>query len=122
MAFNYDPTTDLGRVRLLISDVDDTDTSRQLFNDAEIEAFLAMNHGVKRAAAAALMAIAGNLAQVLRVIRTQDLQTDGQKTADALRALAQSLRAEADRDEDDADDGQFSIVDFDPYAAYRRRY
>lgn len=121
--FTYDPTTDRGKVRLLISDIDDTDVSRQLYQDDAIDAFLAMNAGVKRAAAAALHAIAGNLAQVLRVIKTQDLATDGAKTADALRLLAKQLRDEADRDDDDlADEGNLLIVDFDPYAAYRCRY
>lgn len=122
MAFTYDPTTDLGRVRLLISDTATDDVSLQLYQDAELDAFLAMNNGVKRAAAAALVAIAGNIAQVDRVVRTQDLQTDGAKTAEALRALAKSLRDEADRDDDDGDDGNLVLVDFDKYAAYRRRY
>lgn len=126
MPFTYDPTTDRGKVRLLITDVEVSDASKQLFQDAEIDAFLAMNTGVKRAAAAALLTIAASEALVGKVLRTQDLQSDGAKLADALRALAKQLRAEADRDEDDAadaaDDGGFSIVNFDPHAAYRLRY
>lgn len=115
MAFTYEPTTVRGCVRLLISDVRVDDASLQVFTDAEIDAFLAMNVGVKRAAAAALMAIAGNALQVDRVIRTQDLQTDGAKVAAELRQLAFRLRAEADTDDDVADEGGFQIVDYYPH-------
>lgn len=126
--FTYDPSTDLGRVRLLISDTDDTDVSRQLYQDNAIDAFLAMATGtgtpmVKRAAALALESIAGNLAQVLKVIRTQDLQTDGAKTADSLRAVAKQLRDGAMEDEDeDPDSGGLHVLDYDPYLHLRGRF
>ncbi len=51
-----DPSTDPGKVRLLIKDTDTADTTKQLFQDAEIEAYLAIHEGdVKLAAAEALM-------------------------------------------------------------------
>ncbi len=92
MAFSYDVTTDIGKVRLLITD---TDNDSPIFQDEEINAFLAMNDGVKRAAAAALDVIASNQVFVLKVIRTLDLSTDGAATARALREHADQLREEA---------------------------
>ena len=119
MAFTYDLGTDRGKVRLLISDTNAADTTLQVFQDDEIDALLAMNTGVKRAAAAGLLVIASSLAMLDKVVRSQDLATDGAKVADALRALAKSLRDEAAADEDDADDGGFSVVTFNPNAGYQ---
>ncbi len=92
MAFIYDVATDIGKVRLLITD---TDNSSPIFQDEEIDAFLTLNDGVKRSAAAALDVIASNQALVLKVIRTLDLSTDGAATARALREHADQLRDEA---------------------------
>lgn len=122
MSATYVQGTDVGRVRLLISDTAVSDPTRLIFSDEEIADFLALSSGVKRAAALALDTIAADLAMVLRVIKSFDLATDGAKTAEALRRQAQALRDQADRDEDDADDGGLSIVNFDPYVGYRRRY
>ena len=92
-----DYTTPEAQVRLLIADVD---TARQILTDGQITGFLALEaDNVKRAAAAALDAIASSEVLVSKVIRTQDLATDGAKVATALRAHAQQLRAQAD-DED----------------------
>lgn len=111
MAIDY--TTDLGKVRLLIPD---TDESNQLFSDAQITAFLTMEGGiVKKAAAAALETIASNEAMVSKVIRAQDLSTDGAKVAAELRARAAELRRQVDEDDPDAGGG-FDVVDFiDPF-------
>lgn len=122
MTFTYDPTTDRGRVRLLISDTSSL-AERQLYSDDEIDTFLALARGsgaskVRRAAAEALWAIAGNALQTDKVIRSQDLQTDASKVAAELRQLAQRYRDEADVIEDD-DSGNLVLVNFDPYAAYR---
>lgn len=119
-----DYTTDAGRVRLLIPD---TDEAALLFTDEQITAFLAMARGtgtalVKRAAAAALAAVASSEALVSKVIKTQDVSTDGAKVSDALLARAATLRDQADADEDaDVDDGGgLLVVDFhDPF---NRRY
>lgn len=119
--FSYDVSTDRGKVRRLISDVDAATVANQVFDDDEIDAFLAMNVGVKRSAAAALMAIAGNALQVDKVLRSAGRQVDASKAAAEFRALAKALRDEADRDDDD-DDGGLVIVDFDPWAGYRARW
>jgi hypothetical protein len=107
-----DPTTTIGRVRLLIPD---RDLDGLLFSDADITAFLALEaSSIKRAAALALETIASNEAMVGKVIKTQDLSTDGAKTAAELRARAAELRRQVD--EDDPDAGGFDYVDFvDPF-------
>lgn len=104
----YDPTTDLGKVRLLLNDVDD---SAPIFTDAEIQAFLTLEgDSIKRAAAQAIDTNATNEALASKVFRTQDLSTDGAKVADAMRKHAASLREQADTDDDG--DGYFETVDF----------
>jgi hypothetical protein len=104
-----DFNTDLGKVRLLLNDVDE---SNQVFTDPEITAFLSLEgDNVKRAAAQAIDTNADNEALASKVLRTQDVQTDGAKVADALRKRAAALRAQADREDDESDDGAyFEIV------------
>jgi len=113
--YTYDLATDPGRVRLLLNDIPtgEGDTAAAVFSDAEIQAFLDLEGGsVKRAAAQAIDSNATNEALASKVLRTQDLTTDGAKLADAMRKHADSLRAQADRDEAtaDADDGAFTLV------------
>jgi len=91
MAFTYDVTTDRGKVRLLCTDVLE---SNPLFQDAEIDAFLSMNTGVRLAAAAALEVIAASEVLVLKKIINLDLETDGPAVARELRELAKQLRAQ----------------------------
>ncbi|WP_248582596.1 hypothetical protein [Nocardioides sp. InS609-2] len=106
MAIDY--TTPAGQVRLLINDTQ----ADQVFGDDEITAYLALESGsVKRAAAQALDTIADDEALTSKAIRTQDLATDGPKTADSLRKRAAALRAQADQVDEDADEGFFQIVD-----------
>lgn len=82
--------TDL--VRLLINDVDE-DTG--VFTDTEIKAILVLEGGaVKLAAAQLIDTNADNEALASKVLRTQDLTTDGAKLADSLRTRAKQLRAE----------------------------
>lgn len=117
MAINTDPASDVGRVRLLITDV----VEPALFDDAQIDAFLAMEGGVKLAAATALETIARSEALISKKITTQDLSTDGPAVAKELRESAKALREQAAVEaEAEADDGfGLEIVDFDPLAAYR---
>ncbi|MCI0550523.1 MAG: hypothetical protein L0287_06185 [Anaerolineae bacterium] len=93
MAFTYDVTNEVGKVRLLITD---TDSSHPIFQDDEINAFLALNDGVKRSAAAALDVIASNQTLILKVIRLLDISTDGSAVARAVREHANQLREEAE--------------------------
>lgn len=83
-------------VRLLTGDkaVDD-----YIFTDDEMESFLELNNGnVYYAAADALDAIAANAAYTLKVLTILDVTTNGQATAEAIRASAVALRAKADAD------------------------
>lgn len=91
MAIDF--TTDVGQVRLLINDVNE---SAEVFSNSEIGAFLELEAGnVKLAAAQALDTIADDEALTSKAIRSQDLATDGAKVAGVLRARAKSLREEA---------------------------
>jgi hypothetical protein len=91
-----DYSTPAGQVRLLIADVSD-DPGEQYLSSEQIAGYLTLNAGsVRRAAADALDAIASSEALVSKVIRSQDLQTDGAKLADALRAHADRLRVQAE--------------------------
>ncbi len=120
MAFTYDLDTSRGQVRLLISDTAVSDPTLQLFTDAEIDVFLALHANVKRAAALALDTIAANLAMVMRVMKSGQDSTDGKATAEALRAQAKALRAQADEDDDAAaDDGGFSVINFNPNSGWQ---
>lgn len=104
---SYIPSTDSGMVRLLLNDVSDP----WIFSDAEIDAFLTLEGGsVKRAAAQAIDTNADNEALASKVLRSQDLATDGAKVADALRKRAAVLRQQADTEQNLDTDGFFEIV------------
>lgn len=98
--------------RLLINDPvrPPSDGGGNLFSDDDLETFLTLEGGsLKRAAAQAIDTIADNEVLVGKVIRDQDVSTDGAKVADALRKRATALRAQADSEDDDG--GSFSLVD-----------
>lgn len=116
MAFTYDPATDRGKVRMLITDRDD---SNPIFVDAEIDAYLEMAGGsVLTASATALTSIATDQVLLLKKIKLLggDLETDGPAVAKELRELAAQLRSDADND------GSFDIAEqvVDPFT-YRDR-
>lgn len=110
--------TDVQMVRLLIADTA-TGPGEQLFRSDQIEDFLGLEGGhVKLAAAQALDSIAVSEVLVSKVIKTQDLSTDGAKVAAELRARAKELRRQV-VDGEGSDDGGFEIVDFvDPFSRY----
>ncbi len=108
MTFTYEPSAELdatGMVRLLLNDVDE---ATAVFSDEEIAAFLSLEgDSVKRAAAQAIDTNATNEALASKVLRTQDVTTDGAKLADAMRKHATALRDQADRADAESDDGAF---------------
>ena len=53
MTFTYSPTTSRGRVRLLLGDTNTAESNKQIFTDAEIDAFLSIESNEVYAAAAA---------------------------------------------------------------------
>lgn len=96
------------QTRLLMADVGDN----QYLDDNQVRGYLRLNSWrVRRAAADALDAVATSEVLVGKVIRTQDLQTDGAKVADALRAHAHRLRRLADEEDGKADWFGFDVVD-----------
>lgn len=111
-SITVDPTTAIGQVRLLTTDLDE---ASPLLTDAQITALLGMEgQSVKRAAAAALETIATSEALVAKKISTQDLSTDGPAVAKELRDRAKTLREQA-ADGDGADGANnygFDYVDF----------
>lgn len=109
-------TTDLRRIRLLIPD---TNSANRLFRVDELQDFLDIEGGVKKAAALALEVIASSEVMVSKVITSQDLSTDGAKVSDALLKRAAMLRQQADDDDPDAG-GTLDIVDF--RNPFNRRY
>lgn len=96
MAIDY--STPIGQVRLLTADVDEASF---LVSDSAIQGYLNLSRGPYRAAAAVLDAMATSEVLLAKVIKTQDVSTDGAKVAAELRAQATALRARAD-DEDAA--------------------
>lgn len=103
----YDPSTSAGRVRLLISDVDDA----QVFTDEEIAAFLDLGGDqVLRAAAFAAETLAGNETLLLKYIRSRGLELDGPAVGRELRQLAKQWR---EASTEDAGDDTFYIASVD---------
>lgn len=117
LPITLDPTQPVGLVRLLVTDVDE---SSPLFTDAQINGLLSLVGGrVRLAAAEALDTIATSEVLVSKVIKTQDLQTDGSKVAAELRARAAQLRATDDQYDGDGNPYGVDIVDYDPLAWFR---
>lgn len=123
-----DLTSGVGRVRKYVPDLiqledpkDPEALPQYYFSDAEVAGFLAeyttedpRRYHVKRAAADVIDALANNEALVMKKIKTEDLQTDGPATANALRAGAKALRAQADWDEE-AENPFVGVVPFRHY-------
>lgn len=107
-------------VRTLISDTeqfdyDDTGVPRYRLSDEQLGSLIDFRKGgLYGASADALRSLAANEALISKVIRTEDLQVDGAKLADALRLLARELEGrQRQEDEDSAlDEFAFEIVNF----------
>lgn len=122
-----DFTSDIGRIRALIPDVeqvdqDNTGVVNYLFEDDHLAAILAVQRSVsgapmarlRRAAADAVDALATSEAYISKVIKTEDLMTDGAKVANAMTTRAANLRRDADREEDEIGAAAFEVVSFQP--------
>lgn len=120
--FPPDFSTRVGQIRSLIPDTEQVDYSAEgkpeyMFSDAHLEALYAIAQGddparLYRAAASALRALAVSEGLIQKVIKTEDLQTDGAKLASALLAGARALEERADAVEEQ-EEGMM-IVDFQP--------
>jgi hypothetical protein len=117
-----DFSTVIGQIRALIPDVEQVDYSdtgvlEYMFSDAHLRGLhvIAMGSGhakTYRAAASALRALAISEGLIQKVIRTEDLQTDGAKLASALLAGARQLEDQANAADEDYE--IMMIVDFQP--------
>jgi hypothetical protein len=115
-----DYATVIGQIRLLIPDTeqlenlaDPSASAAYVFSDAQIQAFATLYaNNVKRAAAQAKLVLATSEALISKVIKTDDLQTDGAKLGAELRAQAKQLQQEADKDEADDSYEAFEVVDY----------
>lgn len=123
-----DENTDIGSVRMLIPDVEQVDFAKQgvpsyMFSDKHIANLLRNARGgprarIKRAAAAAMRAVGNSEGLIQKVIRTEDLQTDGAKLQQAFLTSARDMEREADKDDEYEEDSYgFAIVDFRPQPA-----
>lgn len=104
MADEYKVDTEVGKVRLLISDVGGETGSDFIFHNEEIQAFLDMKGTVELAAAQALRTLAANTALVLKVIKFMELTTNGAETAKALRETAADLEKAYENEEGGAEE------------------
>lgn len=108
------------QVRHLIPDFEEVDwrddaSPSTLFTDEVIQTYLAVNDGnVKRAAAQACRALAISEGLISKVIKTEDLQTDGAKLGRMMLEAARDLEDSADRDEERDNWGAFDVVPFRP--------
>jgi hypothetical protein len=117
-----DFSTTVGKIRALIPDVEqvdysDTGVAEYMFADAHLASLhvIAMGEGnakIYRAAASALRALAVSEGLIQKVIRTEDLQTDGAKLASAILAAAKQLDDQASGLDEDSE--IMMIVDFQP--------
>lgn len=107
-------------VRDLIPDIEEVDwedngSPSTLFTDAQITTYLFVNdENIKRAAAQACRALAVSEALISKVIKTEDLQTDGAKVANALLLAARDLEQSADRDDEREDGSAFDVIPYYP--------
>ena len=89
MAFTYDPTTDRGKVRLLIHD---TDSGSILFQDAEIDAFLLMRGSNWYGAAAdALRSLAASKALIAKAVTAGKYSESSEGLPSKLLDVAEKL-------------------------------
>lgn len=92
-------------VRLLTADLD---AQNPVLSEEQYNKLLALYKGdTRRAAARALRIMAASEVLISKVIKTQDLSTDGRAVSAELRALAEQLDAEAEA-EDAAAGGSYA--------------
>lgn len=117
-----DFTTPVWQVRALIPDIekvpnpnDPNGNDEYLFVAEHLQALLDLNNGsVRLAAADACEALGTSEGIIAKVIKTEDLQTDGAKLMSAFLARAKQLRARADREEALDDVDGFDIIPYHP--------
>lgn len=92
MAFTYDPTTDVGRVRLRLSD---TRGDKPAFSDAEINAAISDEGGWRGAVAELARVLLVDKARFARVFSNEEGSVDETAGIAALQALIDQYAAKA---------------------------
>lgn len=104
--------TDIEKMRILIPDSEAIFDGQTLFTDTELSNYVEIGGGsVLRGAAYAMIAIANSEAMISKVIKTQDLSTNGAQVAEAFRKNAQMLLDRADKEDDAAGEFYIDIID-----------
>ena len=96
MSFNYDPTlpTDRDKVRIMIRDTDTANPDRQLYQDEEIDAVLALQASDLNLSAAFLLdGIAANAALLAKLEKIGDYTIDSKPMAGAVMKIAAHYRS-----------------------------
>lgn len=105
-------TEDTLALRALIPD-DAALPADQMFTDPQLEQFYKVAGGsLLRAAGYAVLAVGTSEALISKVIKTQDLSTDGAKIAAALTEKAEVLFQQADAMDAGEADNYFDIIDY----------
>lgn len=105
--------TDIEKMRVLIPDNEQIFDGNYLFTDAELTTYVEIAGGsILRAASYAVLAIANSEAMISKVIKTQDLSTNGAAVADALRLTAKQLADRADAEESKLDEFYLEFIDY----------
>lgn len=103
--------TDIEKLRVLIPDNEQIFDGNYLFTDGDLTTYMEIGVNVYRAAGLAMIAIANSEAMISKVIKTQDLMTNGAQVADAFRRNAQIMFDRADKEDDEANGFYVDIVD-----------
>lgn len=112
--------TDVSKVRALIPDVEKIPNSMRpgsptefKFSDEHLQSYLDLSAGNPyRAAALAVSAQAMTEAEIGKVIKTEDLQTNGATVMNAMQPRAAWLMAMADKWDEDQEGGGFTLVPY----------
>ena len=108
MAFTFDPTTNEGKVRLLLADTDTADATKQVFTDAEIDAFLSLaDNSILLAAAYGADSVVSSATRVAVMYRAVGFTIDRRDIPKTMRLQAEVWRKQAN----DIPDEFFDHVD-----------
>lgn len=113
MPSSYNLETEVGQVRLLISDVGGETGTSFVFTDEEITAFLNQKSGDDMLAAAlALRVMAANEVLTQKRIQFLELKTDGPAEAKALNELADKYDEQAEGSNTDFEIAELGVDPF----------
>lgn len=108
--------TDVQLVRTLIPDTEAVfgpTEDQTMFADSDIENFITLGKGnLLRAAGLAMIAVGNSEALILKIIKTQDLSTNGAELQNQWRQAGKLMLDRADKEDETADAEYFQIIDY----------